>query len=157
MTPFSAPMDDIVFCLTAVAGATQLPEWDADFATEVARHFAAFAEVEIAPLDAPGDAQGCSLVDGRVQMPDGFRAVYQEYARQGWPGLTAPEEFGGQNMDGLTLGMISEIFTGACHSLQMVAGLVPGAIRTVMRFGTDDQQRRFVPPLVSGETWPPCA
>jgi alkylation response protein AidB-like acyl-CoA dehydrogenase len=35
--------------------------------------------------------------------------------------------------------------------MQMVPGLVPGAIRTILAFGTDDQKARMIPPLASGE------
>ena len=151
MKPFTAPVADILFSLNEVAGAKRLADWDADLATELAGHFAAFAEGEIAPLDEPGDVQGARLENGRVRLPDGFGDVYEAYVEQGWPGLTAPEEFGGQAMGGAIAAVVSEIFSGACHSMQMVAGLVPGAIRTILHFGTDDQQARMIPPLASGE------
>ncbi len=152
MKPFQAPLNDILFSLEHVVGASELPDWDAEFAAEVGGHFSAFAEGEIAPLDEAGDMQGCRLEDGRVSMPDGFPNVYKAYAEQGWPSLTAPEKFGGQGMGALMLAITSEIFSGANHSLQMVTGLVPGAIRTLMKFGSDDQQARHIPPLASGET-----
>ena len=85
-------------------------------------------------------------------MPDGFGSVYQEYAENGWPGLTAPETYGGQELSSLMLAITSEIFSGACHSLQMVTGLVPGMVRTLMRFGTEEQIERHIPMLVSGES-----
>ena len=150
MKPFAAPLDDILFSLDHLGGAGRLPEWDAEFVADIAGHFAAFAEREIAPLDAPGDRQGCRLIEGRVVMPDGFGAVYAALAAQGWQGLTAPEVYGGQGMGGVVMSITSEIFSGACHSLQMVSGLVPGAIRTVMTFGTDEQKQRLIPPLASG-------
>jgi hypothetical protein len=34
-------------------------------------------------------------------MPEGFARVYADYAAMGWPGLTAPEAFGGQGMSPL--------------------------------------------------------
>ncbi|MEC3860532.1 acyl-CoA dehydrogenase family protein [Mesobacterium sp. TK19101] len=150
MKPFQAPLDDILFCMD-VAGASDLPDWDAELAGEIAGHFAAFAEGEIAPLDEPGDIQGCTLENGRVRMPDGFVDFYKSYAEAGWPSLTAPEEFGGQGLSPMVLAYVSEIFSGANQSLQMVTGLVPGAIRTLLRFGTDDQKARLLPPLVSGD------
>lgn len=152
MKPFQAPLEDILFSLNHVAGANTLPDWDAEIASEIGGHFASFAEGEIAPLDEPGDVQGCRLTDGRVSMPDGFAAVYRAYAEQGWPSLTAPEAYGGQGMGALMLAVTSEIFSGANHSLQMVTGLVPGAVRVLMSFGTDDQKSRHIPPLASGET-----
>jgi len=151
MKPFTAPLPDILFSLEQIAGASSVPGWDAEMATEIGQHFASFAESEIAPLDAPGDAQGARLENGRVRMPDGFVDVYATYAEQGWPGLTAPEDHGGQGMGALMLAITSEVFSGANHSLQMVTGLVPGAIRTLRRFGTDAQQARYLPSLVSGE------
>ncbi|KCV81305.1 Acyl-CoA dehydrogenase [Actibacterium atlanticum] len=152
MKPFKAPLEDILFSLNHVAGADALPDWDGDFAKEIGGHFAAFAEGEIAPLDEPGDQQGCHLQDGRVSMPDGFVDVYRAYAEQGWPSLTVPEEYDGQGLDTLMLAITSEIFSGANHSLQMVTGLVPGAVRTILRFGTEDQKTRHIPALASGET-----
>ncbi len=152
MKPFSAPLSDIVFTMSHVAGANALPDWDAEFAGEIGGHFAAFAEGEIAPLDEPGDQQGCRLENGRVRMPDGFGAVYNSYAEQGWPSLTVPEQYDGQEQSALVLAITSEIFSGANHSLQMITGLVPGAVRTLLRFGTDDQKDRYVGSLASGET-----
>lgn len=152
MKPFKAPLEDILFSLNHVAGANELADWDVGFAGEIGGHFAAFAEGEIAPLDEIGDQQGCRLTDGRVTMPDGFAEVYTAYAEQGWPSLTAPEEYGGQGLGTLMLAITSEIFAGANHSLQMVTGLVPGAIRTLLNFGTEAQKTRLIPPLASGET-----
>ena len=82
------------------------------------------------------------------RLRPGFNA---HYAENGWPGLTAPEAYGGQGLDALTLAVTSEIYSGACHSLQMVSGLVPGAVRTLLRFGTEDQKTAYIPMLASGE------
>lgn len=150
MKPFVAPLDDILFTLTAL-GADRIPDWDADLVAELGSHFAAFAEGEIAPVDEEGDMVGAVLENGRVRMPPCFQPVYRSYVEQGWCGLTAPEEFGGQGMGAAVLGVTSEIFSGANISLQMVTGLVPGAIRTLMHFGTDAQKARNIPPLASGE------
>ncbi len=150
MKPFSAPLKDIFFSLEHIVQMHQVPHWDSTTANEIAEHFAAFAQSEIAPLDEPGDRQGCSLVNGRVVMPDGFQSVYQQYIDQGWPALSAPEKFDGQAQGPATCAISTEIFAGACHSLQMVVGLVPAAMRTLMRFGTQDQQNRYIPPLSDG-------
>ncbi|MGY6706540.1 acyl-CoA dehydrogenase family protein [Roseinatronobacter sp.] len=150
MVPFSAPADDILWSLE-FAGAASIPDWDRDLTAEIVQHFAAFAQGRIAPLDEAGDKQGCRVKNGRVIMPDGFDVVFRELAGDGWQGLTAPEAFGGQGMGGAVHAAISEIFSGACHSLQMVTGLVPGAVRLLMHYGSADQQARFIPPLVSGE------
>jgi alkylation response protein AidB-like acyl-CoA dehydrogenase len=152
MKPFTSPLQDILFSLNHIADAADLADWDPELASEIGTHFAAFAEEQFAPLNEHGDRQGCRLVDGRVYMPDGFSQAYRACAEQGWPGLTAPGAFGGQGLDATVLAITSEIFSGANHSLQMVTGLVPGAISTLLEFGSDEQQERYVPSLASGET-----
>ncbi|EPX85452.1 acyl-CoA dehydrogenase family protein [Salipiger mucosus] len=150
MTAFHAPVDDILFSLRHVAGADRLPDWDDDLAAEIITHFAAFAEGRIAPLDAPGDAQGCRFENGRVRMPDGFPALYAELAEGGWQGLSAPEAHGGMGLGGAVLAGVSEIFTGANHSLQMVTSLAHAASALLLRFGTEAQKAAFIPQLASG-------
>ncbi|MFV0491195.1 MAG: acyl-CoA dehydrogenase family protein [Pseudorhodobacter sp.] len=149
MIPFQAPVEDIFASLRIFAG--DLPRWDAELSEEITRHFAGFAEGVLAPLNAAGDRQGCRLENGRVYMPDGFGAAYAELAENGWQGLTAPEDLGGQAMDHLTAAAVSEIFSGANHALQMVTNLVPGAISTLMAHGTTAQQAAHIPRLASGK------
>lgn len=152
MKPFQAPLDDIMFSLNHVVRAGSVDEYDAEFVGEIGSHFAAYAEGEIAPLDAAGDRQGCRLENGRVVMPDGYVALYKDFAEQGWQGLTTPEEFGGQGMGGLMQAVTSEIFSGANHSLQMVTSLAAGAVRTILRFGSAAQKDTYISSLASGET-----
>ncbi|MDO5620329.1 MAG: acyl-CoA dehydrogenase family protein [Paracoccus sp. (in: a-proteobacteria)] len=148
MSAFHAPVDDI---LTSLRIAARGLDWDADTAAEIIGHFAGFAEGVIGPLDETGDVQGCRLDGGRVRMPDGFGAAYAQLAEGGWQGLRAPEAFGGMGLDPLTNAGVSEIFSGANHSLQMVTSLVPGAVEVLTHFGTPDQQARLIPRLASGE------
>lgn len=151
MIAFSAPLDDMFFCLHEVADAAALPGWDAELARDIATGFADFAQSEIAPTNAPGDRQGCRLENGRVRMPDGFREVYQQLADMGWQGLTAPEPHGGMGQGALVAALVSEIFSGANHALQMVCNLVPGAISTLLRHGTPAQQAEWIPRLAQGQ------
>ena len=150
MIPFTAPIDDILFSLRDVAGAADLPDWDDDLASDILTAFAGFAEGVIAPLDESGDAQGCRLESGKVRMPDGFPEAFQQLAEMGWQGLTAPERFDGMGQGPLIAAMVSEVFSGANHSMQMVCNLVPGAISTLLRFGTEAQQETWIPQLASG-------
>jgi 3-(methylthio)propanoyl-CoA dehydrogenase len=148
--PFHAPVDDILFSLRHVAQAGRLPGWDDELTAEIIGHFAVFAEERIAPLDAAGDAEGCRLEAGRVRMPGGFPELYRDLAKQGWQGLSVPEAYGGQGLSAAILAGVSEIFTGANHSLQMVTSLVPGAVRVLLRFGSEDQKAALIPPMAEG-------
>ncbi len=46
---------------------------------------------------------------------------------------------------------VSEVFSGANHSLQMVCNLVPGAISTLLNFGSPAQCDHWLPKLTSGQ------
>jgi len=151
MTPFKAPLDDILYSLNAVAGAGDIAGYDPELHAEIAQHFAAFAEGELAPLNAVGDRDGAQLMNGRVRLPDGFRAAYAKYCDQGWPALCVPEGFGGQGMGNTALGITSEIFSGANHAFEMTTGLAAGAVRTLLAFGTGAQKAEMLPKLASGE------
>lgn len=151
MLPFEAPVEDILFSLEHVAGAGRLPGWDADLTREIVTQFARFAEGAVAPADEAADREGCVLENGRVRMPSGLVAAYADFAAQGWPALSLPEEAGGQGMSGPVAGAVTEIFAGASHALQMVVGLVPGAARTIAAFGTEAQKTLWLPRLASGE------
>ena len=150
MLPYKAPLEDILFSLQSVAGAAALADVDIDALSEIGAHFAALAENELAPLNAVGDREGARLENGRVKMPDGFRAAYRAYAEQGWPGLTAPETYGGQGLGSMELALVSEIFSGANLAMQMITGLVPGAVRTLLKHGTEQQKTDILPHLASG-------
>ena len=151
MYPFTAPIDDILFSLEHVGGAVAMDGFEPDMHREIAAHFAAFAEGVLAPLNASGDREGARLENGRVRMPDGFKEAYDQYSAQGWPGLSLPEEYGGQGLGDLALGITGEIFSGANHAFEMSVGLMPGAARTLLRFGTDAQKDDYLPMLASGE------
>ncbi len=151
MTQFATLVEDILFSLEYVAGAHRLPGWDASLTREVVQQFARFAEAEVAPADEASDREGCRFEDGRVRMPVGLVRAYRAYVEQGWPALELPEAAGGQAVCGAVAGAITEIFAGASHSLQQVVGLVPGAARTLLRFGSEAQQAKWLPRLASGE------
>ena len=150
MTPYKAPVDDILFALN-LAGAGTLPDWNEDMTREILGHFGRFAEDRLAPLDEPGDRQGCRIESGRVRMPDGFAEAWAELVEQGWHAIGLPERWGGQQLPAPLLGAISEVFAGANHSLQMVPALVPGVARTILNFGTDAQKERWLPRLATGD------
>lgn len=151
MTSFKAPVDDILFSLCHVAGADRVSDWDEETAADILGHFGDFAEGVIAPLNASGDAQGARLENGRVRMPAGFDEAYRQLADDGWQGLTVPEAFGGMALSPLVAAGVSEMFSGANHAMQMVCNLVPGAVATLVRFGTEAQKAHWIPRLASGE------
>ncbi|WP_137166716.1 acyl-CoA dehydrogenase C-terminal domain-containing protein [Salinimonas lutimaris] len=112
---------------------------------------AKFADNVLAPINQSGDQQGCRWDQGTVTTPDGFKEAYQQYIEGGWPGMSHPEEWGGQGLPYSLSTAIAEYFSGANHSWAMYPGLSQGCISTILAHGTDEQKARFLPKLVSGE------
>jgi acyl-CoA dehydrogenase len=81
------------------------------------------------------------------RYPDEFVAVLTQH---GWLGALIPEEYGGAGL-GLTAAsvILEEINAagcnaGACHAQMYVMG-------TLLRHGSDEQKRRFLPKIAAGE------
>ncbi len=77
---------------------------------------------------------------------------HQAFAEAGWLGIAMPEEFGGAGLGiteaALMMQTIAETGAGfsGCSALHMnIFGLNP-----VVVFGTDEQKRRMLPPLIAG-------
>src|SRR5690349_17041239 len=48
------------------------------------------------PYNAIGDSIGCTLEDGKVKTPPGFKEAWKALHDAGWRGLSVPEKHGGQ-------------------------------------------------------------
>jgi alkylation response protein AidB-like acyl-CoA dehydrogenase len=151
VTSFRAPLDDIFATQSLVTAGDHPAGYDSDTSVAVITEFARFAEEQIAPLNVIGDQTGCRLTENGVEMPPAFQPVYHQLAEAGWQGLSTPEAFGGMGLDHMTAAGVSEIFSGACHALQMVCNLVPGAVAILQNFASTDQKQRFIPPLSQGK------
>lgn len=100
-------------------------------------------------LCAPFDAEYWLRRDREGGFPDDF---HRAIAQAGWLGIAMPEEYGGAGL-GITEAaiMMQAIaasgagFSGASAVHMNVFGLHP-----VVVFGTPDQKRRWLPPLVAG-------
>jgi acyl-CoA dehydrogenase len=78
---------------------------------------------------------------------------YKAVAAGGWLGIAMPEEYGGAGLGiGEAAAMMQAVaqsgagFSGASALHMNIFGLNP-----VVKFGSDEQKRRFLPPLIRGE------
>ena len=151
MIDFKAPVDDILFALTYGAKAERLSEWDEDLAKEVLTQAGKFFEGEIAPMDPEVDRLGARLENGRVRVPDCMVDSYAKFREAGWPGIIMPERFGGQELPQVLGTAVSEMLSGSCVMFQMLLSLGQGAMKTIASHGTEEQKKRYLPKMVSGE------
>lgn len=66
-------------------------------------------------------------------------------------GVTIPKEYDGLGMDYLTWTLISEKISKACATTGLIFGANLLCTYPLLVFGTEDQKRKFLPPLARGE------
>ncbi|MFT6914563.1 MAG: alkylation response protein AidB-like acyl-CoA dehydrogenase [Motiliproteus sp.] len=105
----------------------------------------------LAPLNKTGDQQGVTLTEAGVQQTPGFSEAYQQFMQSGWPSLTAPEAFGGQQLPQLLGTAVNEIWHSANLSFALCPMLSQGAVEALIAHGSEALQQTYLPPLISGE------
>ena len=158
MAPYKAPLRDMRFLLNEVldypghyAGLSNGGDATPDVVDAILDGAAALCEEVLAPLNLPGDLEGCRFKDGVVTTPAGFKEAYAQFVAGGWQGLSFPAEYGGQGLPLSVSVFKSEMMGSANWSFNMYAGLSLGCINTILRYGTDAQKKQYLPPLVSGK------
>src|SRR5439155_22244499 len=154
---YKAPVDDMMFLLTDVfniARYNNLPGFaDAtpDLLEAVLGEAAKLGEEVVAPLNRTGDIEGCTHhADGSVATPKGFKDAYRQYAEGGWMGISAPAEFGGQNLPETMTTIVNEFMASANMAFAMYPGLTQGAIPAILAHGSPEQRQAYLPTMIEG-------
>src|SRR5438093_8930032 len=80
------------------------------------------------------------------------RGVVAKLAEVGFLGAPIPEEFGGGGLDNLSYCLIVEEIGKADSSVRGVISVNVGLVaKTILKWGTEEQQREWLPQLCSGE------
>ena len=156
MTSYAAPLADMRFVihevvgLEAVAAMPGCEDATPDLVDAVLDEAAKFGAEVLAPLNHPGDAQGCVFENGVVRTPDGFREAYARFVEGGWNGLPCDPEHGGQGLPRLLSTAVSEIWDAANLSFSLCPMLTLGAVELLMAHGSEQQKAIYLPKLVAG-------
>ena len=154
---YRAPVRDLAFSLTAIAGIDQVaatgayPDYDADVLGAVLEAAGQFAEGVLAPLNRPGDLAGAKYANGSVTAAPGFADAYRQFAEGGWTGLTASVEAGGQALPKALELAAYETIQSANMAFALCPMLSLAAIEALEQVGTEHQKTTYLPKLVSGE------
>ena len=156
MPRYDAPIKDTQFVLHEVLDVpnSDIPGYadlEADFTGAVLEEAGKIASQVLQPLNIVGDTQGCTLENGVVRTPDGFKDAFDQVREGGWTGLDMPEEYGGQNMPTLLGIAVAEMFSSANQSFSMYHGLTHGAASAILAHGSDEQKNTYLPNMVSCE------
>jgi hypothetical protein len=160
MPHYTPPLRDMQFVLHELLNVVEqlklMPrhkEIDADTLNAVLEEGGKFAAEVLAPLNQPGDEQGCVLdkQTHAVKAPDGFKEAYAKYVEGGWPALSADPAFGGQGLPILLNQCLYEMLNSANQAWTMYPGLSHGAYECLHAHGTPEQQALYLPKLTSGQ------
>ncbi|MEN9409817.1 MAG: hypothetical protein RL216_1791 [Pseudomonadota bacterium] len=154
MPSYTAPVKDMQFLLHDLLNVTasDIPGYadlDAGFTAAVLQEAGKLASDVLAPLNPVGDREGCTLENGTVRTPTGFKAAFEQLKEGGWTALDCDPNYGGQGLPYLIGTAVGEIFVAANMALNMYQGLTHGAYSAIHAHGTADQKATFLPNMVS--------
>ena len=135
-TQFTVDMNDIKFVLFEqfdidgkLGKIEKYADFDKDTYESILEEAERIATEVLAPLNGPGDRQGCRLEGNDVITPDGFKAAWDTIVEGGWVGISAPPEVGGMGLPTAMYMTINEMMAGAASAFWMYPGLTAGAAR----------------------------
>ena len=115
-------------------------ELDRDFTSAVLEEAGKIAVNVLLPINASGDQQGCTLENGVVRTPDGFKEAFNTVREGGWTSLDADPEFGGQGMPYIMQSMVGEYSAAANVAFAIYNSLTHDAVSAIAKHGTDAQK-----------------
>lgn len=158
MPIYKAPLRDMRFVLNEVFNADTfwqsnpaLNHVDSDTVSAILEEMAKVSENVLMPINRSGDEEGCSISNGVVTTPTGFKEAFKQYAEAGWIGLGADEQFGGQGMPKMVTVMTDEMIFAANPSFTLYPLLSIGAAMAMAQHATPEINAMYLPKMYSGE------
>ena len=154
---YAAPLKDMQFVLNEVAGLSRiaaLPGGDAaepELVAQVLEEADKLAREELAPLNAAGDREGSVLENGVVRTPKGWQQAYRKFVDGGWNAVPFEAEHGGQGIPWVVATAIQEMWQSANMAFGLCPLLNQGAVELLQAHASPEQQRLFLPKMISGE------
>ena len=157
MTAYEAPIDDMRFVINELAGLddiARLPgmgEVTPDLVDAILGEAGKLGSEVLAPLNRPGDIEGCTLENGVVRTPKGFPEAYARFIEGGWNGIPFEAEHGGQGLPWLLQTATFEIWHAANMALALCPTLNQGAAEILSTHGSDALKSVYLGKLIAGQ------
>ncbi|WP_260924908.1 acyl-CoA dehydrogenase C-terminal domain-containing protein [Novosphingobium sp. 9] len=158
MQVYEAPLRDMKFVLHELheddgfGGLEALEEFSPDLVDAVLEEAAKVAKDVLLPLNRSGDIEGCTLENGVVRTPKGFKEAYDMFREGGWCALASDPEWGGQGLPETVNKMTEEMICSTNLSFSLYPGLTHGATTAIEGYASDELKQAYLPKMVEG-TW----
>ena len=145
-------MHEVLDVVSTLKGLPKHADIDAETIDAVLEEGGKFASEVLAPLNAVGDQQGCTLDKSthEVTAPKGFKEAYAQYVEGGWPALSCDPAYGGQGLPHVVNQCFYEMLNSANQAWAMYPGLSHGAYECLHTHGTEEQKKLYLDKLTSG-------
>ena len=104
----------------------------------------------INPINAEGDKHKAHLENGVVISPPGYKEVYQFLQINGWGSTSECVNVEG-GMPLTLFKTVFEIMAASCPAMGSNIKLTSGAANIILKFGTEDDKKKFLPKMLGGE------
>ena len=156
MPVYNAPVEDTLFVLHEVLKVHENKELEGydeltqDLTSAILEEAGKLGTEVLAPLNSVGDG-GCTLENGVVRTPEGFKEAFNHLRDGGWTALASDPAYGGQGMPGVIHAAAGEYHSSANMAFMMFSGLTHGAYRTIHAYGTDAQKDTYLEKMATCE------
>ena len=103
----------------------------------------------ISPINVVGDRNPVRFENGVVTSPPGYKEVFQFIQKNGWGSSSECVVEGGMPL--IIYKAVFEMISAACPAMGSNIKLTSGAANVILKFGTEDDKKRFIPKMLSGE------
>jgi len=154
---YNAPTSDMLFVMKELAGLDEiaaLPGYEdatPETVQAVLGEAAKLCGEVLAPLNAEGDRNPSRWDNGTVHATPGFAGAFRQFVAGGWQGVQHPQEYEGQGLPKLVATPCIEMLNASNLSFALCPLLTDGAIEALLTAGSEEQKRRYVPRLISGD------
>ncbi len=112
---------------------------------------ATLSEQQLRPILVEMDSKPPYIENGRVKVHPKMREIMQQFGRDGWISMSAPHEYGGQQVPFTIVQAVGFIMAAANYSPMVYGFLTTGAAHLIESFGTKELKETYIPKMYAGE------
>ncbi|MEQ8321111.1 MAG: acyl-CoA dehydrogenase [Rhodospirillales bacterium] len=157
MSTYHAPVEEMLFVMNEIGGLNEiagLPGYEdssPDLVAAILEEAGKLGSDVLDSINIIGDQEGCTLENGVVRTPSGFRNAYDQFIEAGWNSMPFDSEYGGQGLPWLVSTGVSEIWHGANMSFALCPMLTGGAAELLSIHGSSELKNIYLEKMISGE------